>query len=282
MIKYIVTDIKKLYVFTFLVVFSTCLAFSFDSSARNLLLVGFMALASLSIVFYRQVQKSDFLLLLFVFCLFFFPVFAHDFETRWSTVIYSCLFCMSFIAFVRAFHVAQFSQLDFLNTLRFLLYAYCIVLIIQQISVIVGLPPINLRNYNPAEPFKLNALGAEPSWSARIMALLFYCYITVKEYVLNRQYNFKENIKEDKWIWFAFLWSIITMISGTAMIFLAFVLLKFIRIKKVLSIIPLFFILFVVAESSHFEPYERMKNTTLATLTLDEQKIVEADHSASF
>ena len=281
MIKPIVTDIKKFYVFSFIVIFSVCLAFSFDAKARNLLLVGFMVLASSSIVFYRKVYKSDFILLLFVFCLLIFPAFAHDYHTRWSTVIYSCLFCTSFIVFIRAFHVAQFSQLDFLNTLKFLLFAYCIILFIQQISVVIGLPPLNLRNYSPETPFKLNALGAEPSWSARIMALLFYCYITVKEYFLERPYNFTENIREDRWVWLAFVWPMITMMSGTAMIFLVLVLLKFIRIKKVLLVVPLFLSLLVVAENSHFEPYERMRNTVLATLTLDTQLIVETDHSAS-
>lgn len=276
------SDIKKLYVFLFIVVFAVCLEFTFDDKSRNLLLVSFMALASVSLSFYRQVHKSDFFLLSLIFCLFSFPVLAHDSETRWSTVIYSLLFCISFLVFLRAFYVSNYSRDDFLITLKFLLYAYCIVLIIQQVSVVVGLPPINLRFYNVLDPFKLNSLGAEPSWSGRIIALLFYCYITVKESVMNKDYNFKDNFKGDKWIWFAFLWSMVTMISGTAMVFLGIVLFKFVRLQKIFFLTPIFIMIFLAAENSHFEPYERVRDTALATLTFDEQKIIQADHSASF
>ena len=281
--EYLFSDIKKLNVFLFIVVFAVCLEFTFDQKARNLLLVAFMAISSLTLIFHRSFYKSDVFLLCFAFCLLGFPILAHDNETRWSTIIYSCLFFTSFAVFTRAFHVSNYSRYDFLVTLKFLLYAYCLVLIIQQVSVVIGLPPLNLRNYNALEPFKLNSLGAEPSWSGRIIALLFYCYITVKEFVVKKDYNFKDNFKEDKWVWFSFLWSMITMISGTAMAFLVIVLFKFVRLqKKVFVIIPLFLVLIFVAENSHFKPYERMRDTTMATLTLDEQKIIQADHSASF
>lgn len=279
---YLFSDIKKLYVFLFIVLFAVCLEFTFDQKSRNLLLIAFMTVSSLTLIFYQSFYKSDMFLLCFAFCLLCFPILAHDNETRWSTIIYSCLFLTSFAVFMRALHVSNYSHYDFLTTLKFLLYAYCIVLIIQQVYVVVGLPPLNLRNYNPLEPFKLNSLGAEPSWSGRIIALLFYCYITVKESVTNKNYNFKENVKEDKWIWFAFLWPMITMISGTAMVFLAIVLFKFLRLRKMLSIIPLFLVLIFVAENSHFEPYERARDVAMATLTLDKNKIIQADHSASF
>lgn len=281
-LSYLFSDIKKLYVFLFIVLFAVCLEFTFDQKARNLLLIAFMGVSSLTLFFYQSFYKSDILLLCFVFCLLGFPILAHDNETRWSTIIYSCLFLTSFAAFMRALHVSNYSHYDFLTTLKFLLYAYCIVLIIQQVSVIVGLPPLNLRNYNALDPFKLNSLGAEPSWSGRIIALLFYCYITVKEFVVKKDYSFKDNFKEDKWVWFSFLWSMITMISGTAMVFLAIVLLKFVRLNKVFVIIPLFLVLIFVAENSHFKPYERARDVAIATLTLDEQKIIQADHSASF
>ena len=63
------------------------------------------------------------------------------------------------------------------------------------------MPIFNLSNYDLNEPWKLNSLSAEPSHSARIMALLMYCYITIKELVTNIKYNFKFDLKKDKWIW---------------------------------------------------------------------------------
>jgi hypothetical protein len=241
-----------------------------------------MFFSCLSLVFYRFINNTDIWLLLFVFAILFFPLFIHDGQTRWSTIIYSCLFCFSYSVFVKAFHVGCFTKYDFLKVVKFLIYAYCFVLIIQQLSVLIGIEPINLRNYDPNSPFKLNTLGAEPSWSARIVALLFYCYITVKECTLGRSYDFSENIMEDRLVWFSFLWTMLTMISGTAFIFLLLVLFKFFRIKKLFLLAPLVLVFIIGLESSNIEPYERARDTVFATLTFDEEEVIRADHSASF
>ncbi len=131
------------------------------------------------------------------------------------------------------------------------------------------------------EPWKLNSLAAEPSHSARIVALLMYCYIVVKELITNTKYSFRENIKEDKWVWIAFLWTMLTMGSGTAFLFFAIVLLKFVRFK---SIVPLFFIIvitFSFISYLNIDAYERVFKVFFATLTLDVDTILAADHSAS-
>jgi hypothetical protein len=147
--------------------------------------------------------------------------------------------------------------------------------------VLTGLPVFNLSNYDLMEPWKLNSLAAEPSHSARIVALLMYCYITITEVIQNRKYNFKINLKNDKWLWIAFIWTMVTMGSGTAFLFIGIVLLKFIRFK---NLVPLFIIgsgiLFFV---NNFEitAFERTYDTILATLTLDEDVILQADHSAA-
>jgi len=273
---------KKNYLSLFLILFSCSFSFSFDDESRNTLLIGFMVLSSSTLIFYRLLVLSDVFLLSFVLCLVSFTVFIHDVEPRWSTILYTCLFSFSFLAFLRAFNVSQFSHSDFISLLKFLIYAYTAVLIIQQISVLLGLTPFNLRNYDPSNPFKLNSLGAEPSWSGRIIAILFYCYLTVKERCSLTTRTFSQAFREDKIIWIAFFWSMITMISGTAIVFLGIVLLKFVKRKKLLYIIPTFFILIVIAEATSFTPYERSRDVAFATVTFDEQQIIQADQSAAF
>lgn len=275
-------DFKKVYVASFIVMFAVCIAEGFDDKARNILLVVFMTVASCSLIFYRFVTKVDVYIGLFVFFLLFSPVFAHDVAPRWSTIIYSILFCTNFLAFYRAYLVSEFTAEDFLNVLRLLIFAYAVVLIIQQLSVILGIPPLNLRNYSPAEPFKLNSLGAEPSWSGRIIALLFYCYLTVKEHKVGRAYSLRIDAPSDRWVWFAFLWSMITMISGTAIVFMSLVFIKFAQARTIISFAALLVILISIFEAINFEPYERARDVTIAVTTLDEAKVIEADHSASF
>jgi hypothetical protein len=276
-------DIKKSYVFLYLAVFSICLEFTFDDKARNILLVAFMLLSLTTFTNYRKFYKADILIVLFIICILLFSNLAHTGATRWSTVIYSCLFCLSFMVFLRAYDVSKYSRQDFILTIKILIYAYFFVLVIQQLSVLIGIPPFNLRGgYDAAEPFKLNSLGAEVSWSGRIIALLFYAYITVRESDLKRKYSFKLDLRQDSFIWFAFCWSMITMISATAILFLLIVLSKFIKFKNILLFIPFVCMLLFVAEIINFEPYERVRDVSIAVITLDERSIIVADHSASY
>lgn len=276
------SDVKKLYVASFIVMFAVCIAAGFDDKARNLLLVAFMTMATCSLIIYPFVTKIDAYIVLLVFCLLFFPVFAHDVPPRWSTVIYSILFGTSFLAFYRAYIVSNFTATDFLNVLRFLIFAYAVVLIIQQLSVVIGIPPLNLRNYDPAEPFKLNSLGAEPSWSGRIIALLFYCYLTVKEAELGRAYKLTVDTFSDKWGWLAFFWSMVSMISGTAIVFMVLVFLKFARAKGIISFTVILIVLISAFEAVDFTPYQRARDVAIAVTSLDESTVIQADHSASF
>jgi hypothetical protein len=186
------------------------------------------------------------------------------------------------MAFMRACHASTFNKDDFLLTLKILISSYFFVLLIQQVSVLIGIYPINLRVYNPALPFRLNSLGAEPSWSGRIVALLFYSYITVKESVVARPYSLKRDFFEDRYVWVAFLWTMLTMISGTAILFLSIVLIKFLKFKNTLLLGALSGALVFVAEFIEYQPYERVRDVAAATLTLDELAIIRADHSASF
>ena len=77
---------------------------------------------------------------------------------RWSTVLYSCMFCVYFMAFARVLYSNGYDFSDFSKLLKGLIYAYCIVLIIQQFCVLTNLPIFNLSNYDIREPWKLNSL----------------------------------------------------------------------------------------------------------------------------
>lgn len=185
------------------------------------------------------------------------------------------------MAYQRLLRQNKFKIKYYQKLLRYLIYAYFLVLLLQQFCVLSGLPIFNISNYNPLEPWKLNALAAEPSHSARIMALLMFCYITISELIRKRKYNFKTSIKRDKWVWLAFAWTMVTMGSGTAFLFIFIILLKFIRLKKLVPVVIIGLSLFFLIDHFELKAFDRTKNVFLATLTLDEEKIIEADHSAS-
>ena len=191
------------------------------------------------------------------------------------------MFGLNFIAFKLLLQQEYFSIIRYINILRYLIYAYFIVLLIQQFCVLTGLPIFNLSNYDLNEPWKLNSLSAEPSHSARIMALLMYCYITIKELVTNIKYNFKFDLKKDKWIWIAFIWTMVTMGSATAILFIIIILLKFLRFKKIIPFIITAIIFISILDSSGIKSFQRTKNIIFATLTFNEETILMTDHSAA-
>lgn len=122
---------------------------------------------------------------------------------RWSTVLYSCMFCLYFISLSHLFSFSNISQSGILKLLKYILIAYAIVLFIQQICVLLGIPIINLSNYDIRQPWKLNSLMSEPEHSGRMVALLMYSYLSIKS-ANNGKENFIESWKNDKLLWMAF------------------------------------------------------------------------------
>jgi hypothetical protein len=191
------------------------------------------------------------------------------------------MFIISFITYKHLLYKDIFRIENFEKLIRYLIYAYTLVLIIQQICVLLGLPIFNLSNYSPAEPWKLNSLTSEPSHSARIVGLLMYCYIVIKEIMLNRKYNLKNDLKVDKWIWFSFFWTMITMGSGTAFLFIFLVLSVFLSFRNLIILLLVFIILIGAITFFEITAFDRTWKVFLATLTLDTNKIIAADPSAS-
>ena len=276
------TNLIKFWISIIIISFGTSPAFALDSSNMNILLIGVMLISPIILfISIRSISVEDILLILFILSIIFSPLINHPETMRWSTVIYSCMFIISFITYKHLLYKDIFRIENFEKLIRYLIYAYTLVLIIQQICVLLGLPIFNLSNYSPAEPWKLNSLTSEPSHSARIVGLLMYCYIVIKEIMLNRKYNLKNDLKVDKWIWFSFFWTMITMGSGTAFLFIFLVLSVFLSFRNLIILLLVFIILIGAITFFEITAFDRTWKVFLATLTLDTNKIIAADPSAS-
>lgn len=259
-------------------------AFALGEGNRNMLLIGAMCLSPYFFIRYPIIiPKVDIPLTLLCFMMITFPLIFHPETMRWSTVLYSCLFCLYFMAFARVLSVKVYSLLDFAQLLKGLIFAYCIVLIIQQFCVLFGLPIFNVSNYTPLEPYKLNSLMSEPSHSARIIPILMYFYILVKERINGEMYVLKERFTEDRKVWLAFLWSVLTMGSATAFIFLLIIVFKvFPSFKKanILLVIVVGILAVSVAVNENHN-FDRAFRFAKAVTTLDEQQVIKADGSGA-
>lgn len=260
-------------------------AFALGDGNRNLLLIGMMSV--FPYFFFRYpiiIPQIDIPLIFLCSMMIVFPFIFHPETLRWSTVLYSCMFCMYFMAFVRILYHSNYTLWNFSKLLKGLIYAYCIVLIIQQFCVLTGLPIFNLSNYSIREPWKLNSLMSEPSHSARIIPVLMYLFVCCEErQKMGEKLSLKESLKKSKLVWFSFLWCVCTMGSATAFIFMWIVFAKFVNLKKLLPTIAVcvsvFIVMFYISEN---KSVIRVRNIINATLTLDEDKIISADGSGSY
>lgn len=257
-------------------------SFALGDDNRNLFLIAVMGVVGpIFIILLPKFHKGDRLIFLFIAALLIIPLLFNPNSIRWSTVLYSVMFCLFFLSYKRLLLKGFFGVELYINFLKKIIYAYAIVLLIQQLCVLIDLPIFNVSNYNPANPWKLNSLSSEPSHSARILGFLMYCYITVIELKNNSNYNLKTEFKRDNKIWFAFLWSMITMGSGTAFLLLSVIAVKISRIKSIIPILLFGSVLFTIINYIDSSTLDRSIKVFTATLTLDENAIIKADHSAS-
>lgn len=259
----------------------TSLAFALGEDKRNYILIAAMGLSPLILVLTPSITRNDvkiyFIIMLSIFC----PLLNHPETMRWSTVLYGCMFYLYFIALCHLLAFSNTSQSDIMKLLKCLLFAYAIVLIVQQLCVLLGLPIFNVSNYVIKEPWKLNSLMSEPEHSGRMVGLLMYSYLTIKSIKSGKE-SFAESWKSEKLLWCAFLWCVITSLSAGAYLFLFIVLTKFMTSKNFLQIA---FILLAVFLAANFliesVALERFIKFSSAALTFDVDKMCQADLSAA-
>ncbi len=277
-------NILSLSFFTVLIIisFSVSPVFALGAGDRNLFLIGMMAFSPLVLIKYNRLELRDVWLITFLMTLVLAPLLNHPESMRWSTVFYSIMFGVTFLAYKQLLMHRLLTIKLYQLTLQYLIYAYAIVLVIQQFCVLTGLPVFNLSNSGvDIEAWKLNSLAAEPSHSGRIVGLLMYSFITVKELVIKRSYDLKLDLKTDQWVWLAFTWVMITMNSATAFLFIPIVLLKCFRVKNLLSLFILVGSMMLFINLLGLVAFERTLRVFMATLTYDYYEVLEADHSAA-
>lgn len=280
--EYIIKN--KTLVFIFIILLAISPSFALGAGNRNLLLIGVMLTSPIILLRYPIIiPKVDIPLICLGVMIIVYPLIFHPETMRWSTVLYSCLFSLFFMAFARILYNSSFSSHDFLFLLKWLIFSFCIVLIIQQFCVLTGLPIFNISNYNPMEPWKLNSLTAEPSHTARILTLLMFMYIITFKHINGFTHISDLLPKIDKLVLVAYLYPIFTMGSGTGFIFLLLLILSFVSPKKIGTIVILIFVLLPVAYIviQNIESANRSFKFITLLLEFDETSLIRKDLSAA-
>ena len=209
----------------------------------------------------------------------------HSGSFRFSTIGYLGMFVFTFITLYNLIYNRAFSLPFFIRFLKLMIWAYGICLFCQQLFILAGIrfiPFINLNDQSFLAIDKLPSLSIEPSHSARILGVLMYAYMECISYRQGSSFCFRQLLEQEhKWVTACFLWSMLTMGSGTAFIVLGVLSLYFINWRNALLVVPLIVFMVYIGSQMGIKQFDRAYNTAQATLTLDKEEVQDTDRSAS-
>lgn len=150
--------------------FSTAFAPLVGSDQRNFLVIFMCILASAALLLTRRFPRQVFLIYLFAVYALVVNLVNHD-TVRWSSFFYTALFLSSY-AFYTLKQTLDLAEIHKLSTIiYYLIFAYAIVGLIQYISLLTGIEPINGILYGG--PLRQNMLSVEPSHAALTISMLY-------------------------------------------------------------------------------------------------------------
>ena len=206
-------------------------------------------------------------------------------EMRFSTLGFLGMYLILYINFYSFVVKGTFTLDYFTKILQYLIMAYGITLIGQQLCVLVGLrnmPLLNLQNQFFLSITKLPALTLEPSHSARILTFAMLGYLRCLEIKKGKKPTIQEWFDKDhRTVTFLFLWSMLMMGSGTAFAGMGILGLYFITRKTAIYIIPSLILLFGIGQFLELKQMNRVVSVAQAASSGEAGDVIEADGSGA-
>lgn len=202
---------------------------------------------------------------------------------RIDTIGYMVMFWVCYMMFYNLIYSHVFSADFFIKLMRSLLYAYIILLAVQQLVSLLGISTLPIINLGPHDNImKCQSLSLEPSHSARIMGAAFYAFLRTSELKTGAPVSLESLLSEHKWLFIGFLYAMLSMQSGTAMFVLLVLTLYFFKWRYIVPFTVAIFLFPLFQEFIQNDQIDRVAAILSATLTGDAEAVVMADHSASY
>ena len=258
-----------------------------DSFGMNAPIKMTLMVASIVVLLFYTFKTSKALILGIMYLIFQYVIMNFQLGgVLWNSYIYSILLVLTFICFYNLVYIEKVFTIEhFIRICKWMMMAYFVVCIIQQVLTIAGigyLPILNMMHVLD-RGIGCQSLSAEPSHFARIMFIFYYAYVKCSEYKRNEgPFTLSELFSgEQKWVTIRFLWMMLTMGSGTAFVCLILFALYFVRKHNWYYVIPMLIVSYILIQNSGIEALDRATNTIEATATFDKETVQETDGSAA-
>lgn len=272
---------------TILIIFYGIYYMPIDSFGMNAPIKMALMASSIVVLLFYTFKTSKALVLGVIYLIYQYVIMNfHPGGVLWSSYIYSILLVLTFICFYNLVYIENVFTIEhFIRICKWMMMAYFIVCIIQQVLTLLGIGYFPLLNMMQVldRGIGCQSLSAEPSHFARFMLVFYYAYIKCCEYKRNEgPFTLSELFSgEHKWVTVRFLWMMLTMGSGTAFVCLILFALYFVRKDNWYYITPILVVSYILLQNSGIEALDRATNTIEATATLDKNTIQETDGSAA-
>lgn len=232
-----------------------------------------------------QVNKATIIALAYCLWQYLSAIF-HPETFRWSTLLFSFGLLLSYVSLYNLIHIKNvFTIRYFLRIVKWVMMAYFVLCIMQQVCLVVGISYLPILNLHKIlnRGIGCNSWAIEPSTFARTMLVFYYAYIKCNEYIRGEgRFTLKDLFSgEHKWVTIRFIWMMTTMGSGTAYVCLILLSLYFINWRNCIFIIPLLAFSYYILDQSGIEQAERATAVLNATATMDKSQVYATDGSAA-
>lgn len=212
-----------------------------------------------------------------------FTAYVHIDSPRIATLCYMVMFWVTYMMFYSLIERDAFDKDYFLKLMQGLLWAYIIVLAIQQFFSLMGVQTLEWINLGPHQNIlKCQSLSIEPSHSARIMGCAFYAFLKVKEFKNGEPVSIGQLWRENRYLLLGFLYAMIFMQSGTAIFFLMLLGLYFMRLKYSGMLVVLVTSAYFLQQYFQCDQINRVINLIGSIFSGDIEEVVAADGSGSY
>ncbi len=232
----------------------------------------------------KGIEGTDVLLIISLLTMFVNGIWHPEFF-RASTVLYSGMFVSTFLLYKNLIYRKALTINLYTAFVKFIIFAYFVVLIIQQIQVFLHLPVFNQCWIFEGDSYKLNSLSMEPSNTLLIIPLFLFSYIKMMEILRNEEkYLLQHCYKEDKWIWVAAMYVCFTSGSTSVFFTVPFLMCYFLSEKNLsyIFLLPFIIVIGIVLLSVYKnELLNRFIDVSTGLLMINEGGIKSIDGSSA-
>lgn len=211
------------------------------------------------------------------------PPLFHPESVRWITVLFTCAYCVYFMMLARVLRISSFTPQLLVRTIRWIIYAFAAVLVIQQFCVLTGLPVFMSAMVYPRYPWKLNSLTAEPSHTTVTLCMAMFTFTQTCR-AINPGESLRNNIRKNPMTWLCWAYTTFITYNASAFILAPLAFIPYITKRNITIWVAAAAIVLAAVHLTPLRNYwqlQRIMWTAKALVTFDEQAIIDADDSAA-